>query len=172
MIVPPRSSHPSWADVVRYDVAVVGEPFLAEGADAILRRNLSVHQLPHLSIGTDLPISARVLGIVNAADSQLALAPLSRDCLPAAAELRVVNRAKLISAESHGFLQFGFEEFDWLENEAELLKTEARALVATPELETSAGEAAIKPRRRGPSEYRPARPTADRITRYPSQALL
>ena len=71
MIVTPRSSHPSWADVVRYDVAVVGEPFLAEGADAILRRNLSVHQLPHLSIGTDLPISARVLGIVDTTDSQL-----------------------------------------------------------------------------------------------------
>ena len=107
VIVPPRSSHPSWADVVRYDVAVVGEPFFAEGADAILRHNLSVHQLPHLSIGTDLPISARVLGIVNAADSQLALAPLSRDCLPAAAELRAVNWAKLVSTESHGSLQGG-----------------------------------------------------------------
>jgi hypothetical protein len=172
MIVPPGPSHATRANVVRYDVAVVGKPFLAEGADAILRGNLSVHQLPHLGIGTDLPIPARVLGIVDPADSHLACSPVIGNRFSAAAELRAVNRAKLISAESHGFLQFGFEEFDWLENEAEFLKTEARASVATPELETSAGEAAIKPRRTGPSEYRPARPTADRITRYPSQALL
>ena len=53
-------SHTSWANVVRYDLAVFGEPFLTEGADAILFCNLSVYQLPHLGVRTDLPISARV----------------------------------------------------------------------------------------------------------------
>jgi hypothetical protein len=57
--------------MVRHDVAVVGEPLFAEGADAILRRNLSVHQLSHFPVRADLPISSRVLGIVHEADSQL-----------------------------------------------------------------------------------------------------
>jgi hypothetical protein len=50
MIVSPRSSHSTGIDVVGNDVAVVGEPFLAEGADAILRSNPSVHQFSHLGI--------------------------------------------------------------------------------------------------------------------------
>ena len=103
MIVPPRSSHPSWADVVRYDVAVVGEPFLAEGADAILRRNLSVHQLPHLSIGTDLPISSRVVGIVDATDSQLAVLVCSLKSLPC--------RSRNESGESG---RVGFDGVSWI----------------------------------------------------------
>ena len=82
MIVPPSPAHAARANVIRYDVTVVGEPFLTEGADAILRRNLSVHQLPHLSIRTDLPISARVLGIVNATDSQSAVLVCSLKSLP------------------------------------------------------------------------------------------
>ena len=53
-----------------------------------------------------------------------------------------------------------------MENEAEFLKKEARALVAIPELETSAGEAAIKPRRTGPSEYRPVRDLLQTELRY------
>jgi hypothetical protein len=40
--------------------------------------------------------------IVNATDSQLALASFSRDRSPATAELRAVNWAQLISTESHG----------------------------------------------------------------------
>ena len=108
MIVPPRSAHASGTDVVGYDVAVVGEPFLADSALAALGQNLPVHQLPHLGVRADLPISARVLGIVDATDSQLALASFSRDRFPAAAELRAVNWAQLISTESHAFLQSGF----------------------------------------------------------------
>jgi len=71
MIVSPCPAHAAGANVVRYDVAIVGEPFLAEGTDAILRRNLSVHQLTHLGVRTDLPISSWVMGIVDATDSQL-----------------------------------------------------------------------------------------------------
>ena len=108
MVVSPRPSHAPRANVVRYDVAVVGEPFLAEGADAILRGNLSVHQLTHLRVRADLAIAARVIRIVDPADSQLPLASFSRDRFSAAAELGAVNWAQLISTESHGFLQFGF----------------------------------------------------------------
>ena len=43
----------------------------AYGADANLRRNLSAHQLPHLSIGTDLPITSRASRIVDATNSHL-----------------------------------------------------------------------------------------------------
>jgi hypothetical protein len=49
-----------------------------------------------------------VVGIVNAAVSQLALTSFFRDRFPATAELRAVNWAQLISTESHGLLQFGF----------------------------------------------------------------
>jgi len=108
MIVPPRSAHASGTDMVGYDVAVICELFMADTALAALGQNLLIHQLPHLGVRADLPISARVLGIVDATDSKLALASFSRDRFPAAAESRAVNWAQLISTESHGFLQFGF----------------------------------------------------------------
>jgi len=72
MIVSPRSSHSTGIDVVRNDVAVVGELPVAESAYAVLRGDFSVHQFPHLGVRADLPISAWVLGIVNAPDSHLA----------------------------------------------------------------------------------------------------
>ena len=108
MIVSPRSSHATGMDVVWDDVGVVGELFIADTAFAVLGHNLSVHQLTHLRVRADLSIPAGMMGIVNATDSQLALASFSRDRFPAAAELRAVNWAQLISTESHGFLQFGF----------------------------------------------------------------
>lgn len=43
MIVPPRASHATGTDMVRYDVAVVGKPLLAESALAVLGGDLSVH---------------------------------------------------------------------------------------------------------------------------------
>jgi hypothetical protein len=72
MIVPPAPSHAPRAYVVRNDVAIVRELPLAEGARPVLGDDLSVHQLSHFRIGADLPISARMLGIVDATDSHLA----------------------------------------------------------------------------------------------------
>ena len=46
--------------------------------------------------------------IVNAADSHLPPSSVLWYRFPAAAELRAVNWAQLISTESHSFLQFGF----------------------------------------------------------------
>lgn len=108
MVVPPRSSHATGIDVVGDNVGVVGELFIADTAFAFLGHNLLVQQLSHFRIRAYLPITARMLEVVNATDSQLALTPFSRDRFPAAAELRTVNRAKLVSTEFHGFLQFVF----------------------------------------------------------------
>lgn len=105
MIVSPSSSHSSGIDVIGNDVAVICELSLAESAYTVLGCNLPVHQLPYLGVGTDLPISARVLGIVYAPDSHLARSSLPRDGFPTAARKRTVNWAKLISSKSHPFLQ-------------------------------------------------------------------
>lgn len=69
MIVPPRSSHSTGIDVVRNDVAVIRELSLAESANAVLGGDLSVHQLTYFGVGTDLPISTRMLRIVDSADA-------------------------------------------------------------------------------------------------------
>ncbi len=108
MIVSPRTSHAAGIDVVGYDVRVVGELFIADTAFASLGHNLLVQQLPHFRIRADLSIPSRVLGIVDATYSHLALALFSRNRLPAATGMRVVNWAQLISTESHGYLQFGY----------------------------------------------------------------
>jgi hypothetical protein len=108
MIVSPRSSHAAGIDVIGHNVGVVGELFVAESTLAVLAHDLLVQQFSHFRVRTDLPISSWVVGIVDATDSKLALASFSRDRFPAAAELRAVNWAQLISTESHGFLQFGF----------------------------------------------------------------
>jgi len=52
MIVSPCSSHTAGMNVVRYHVAVVGESFLAESAEAILGDDLPVEELSHFAVGT------------------------------------------------------------------------------------------------------------------------
>lgn len=108
MIIPPRSAHAGGIDVVGHNVAVVRELFIADGALAFLGKNLPVKKLSHFRIRAYLPITARVMEIVNAADTHLALPLLSRDCLSATAGERTVKWAQLIATESHGFLQLGF----------------------------------------------------------------
>jgi hypothetical protein len=76
MIVPPRSSHSTRVDV---------ELPLAESAHAILGGDLSVHQLSHFGVRADLPISAGVLRIVNAADAHLARLSFLRNGFSSAA---------------------------------------------------------------------------------------
>ncbi len=85
MVISPRSSHAPWADMVRHNVAIVGEPFLAESADAILRRNLCVYQLPHLGVRADLPEPSWVLRIIDPSNSQLVRSFSLRDGLTATA---------------------------------------------------------------------------------------
>jgi hypothetical protein len=104
MIISPSSSHSARIDVVGNNIAVVSEPLFAEGADSVLRCNLSVHQFPHFRIRADLSVPSWVFGIVDATDSNLALASFSRDRFPAAAEQGTVNRTELIPTESQSFL--------------------------------------------------------------------
>jgi hypothetical protein len=104
MIISPRPSHPTGIDVVGNDVVIVRELSLAERAHTVLGGDLPVHQLSHLGVRADLSISTRVLRIVNATDAHLARSSFLRNRFPSAASLRSVNRAQLISAESHGSL--------------------------------------------------------------------
>jgi hypothetical protein len=94
-------------DVVGHHVAVIGEPCITERAFSALGHDLPVEELPHLSVGSEFPVSPGVLRIFNAPNSHLALALFSWDLLSSAAEERAVNRAQLITAESHEVLLIG-----------------------------------------------------------------
>jgi len=91
-------------NVVGDDVAVVGECFLAEGAYAILGDDLPVEEFPHFAVGSEFPVSPGEVRVLNVPNAHLARPFLSRNCFSAAAEERTVNRAQLITAESHDVL--------------------------------------------------------------------
>jgi hypothetical protein len=73
-------------DMVGYDVAIISEHFVTEGALAMLGGNLPVEQFPHFSVGTKFPVSPGVMRVFDAPNADLALASFSRDCLSTAAE--------------------------------------------------------------------------------------
>ncbi len=98
MIVSPGSSHSSGMDMVGHNVAIVGEPLLAESAYPILQSNLPVEELPHFAVGAEFSVSPGMMRIFNAPNAHLARPFLSRDCFSAAAEERTVNWAQLITA--------------------------------------------------------------------------
>ncbi len=104
VIVPPRSSHATGTDVVGHNVSIVGEPLLAESTEPILCSDLPVEELPHFAVGSEFPVSPGMMQIFNASNAHLACPFLSRDCFSPAAEERTVNRAQLITAESHDVL--------------------------------------------------------------------
>jgi hypothetical protein len=90
--------------MVGYYVAIIIEWFVTEGALATLGSNLPVEEFPHFSVGSKFSVSSWMMRIFNAPNAHLARPFLSRDCFSAAAEERMVNRAQLITAESHGVL--------------------------------------------------------------------
>jgi hypothetical protein len=90
--------------MVGHNVAIVGEPLLAESAEAILGCDLPVEELPHFTVGPEFPVSPGMMRIFNAPNAHLARSFLSRNRFSAAAEERTVNRAQLITAESHDVL--------------------------------------------------------------------
>jgi hypothetical protein len=85
MIVSPGSSHTSWVDVVGHDVVVVSELHMAERTFPALLDYLAVEQFPHFCVGTEFPVSPRVMGILNPLHTQLPRFPGFRDRFPAAA---------------------------------------------------------------------------------------
>jgi hypothetical protein len=90
-------------DMVRYDVAIISERFVTEGALATLGGNLPVEQFPHFTVGAEFPVSSWVMWVFYAPNAHLALTSFSRDCLSTAAETGAVDRAELVLVESHGF---------------------------------------------------------------------
>lgn len=86
----------------------MGKALFTDGALSALRDDLPLEEFPHLTGGSEFPVSSGMVRIFNASNAHLALPFLSWDFLPTAAEQRAVNRAQLISTESHGFLQLGF----------------------------------------------------------------
>jgi hypothetical protein len=97
-------------DMVGHNVTIVGEPLLAESAEAILCSDLPVEELPHFTVGSEFPVSPGMMRILNAPNAHLARPFLSRDCFSAAAEERTVNRAQLITTEFHNVLLIGSGE--------------------------------------------------------------
>jgi hypothetical protein len=100
MVVPPCSSHPFGIPVVRHDVVVVGEFFVADGTLPRLLDDFAIKQFPHLCWRPEFPISSWVMGILDPLDAQ----PHSMffpNLLPAAAEHGSVNRTVFIATEFH-----------------------------------------------------------------------
>ena len=56
--------------MIRHDVVVVGELFVAEGARASLLSDLAIEQLPHLPRRSKFPVSTRVVWIFNPLNSK------------------------------------------------------------------------------------------------------
>ena len=102
MIVPPRSPHSFRAFVVRNDVVVVGEFFVADGARASLFSDLAVEQLPHLPRRSKFPISTRVVRISNPLNSKPNQFGLGKE-VAATASQGSVDGAQFIATKSHGY---------------------------------------------------------------------
>src|SRR5271154_7141857 len=100
MVVPPRSSHSFRVLVVRDDVVIVREVFVADGAYPALLDNLSVQKLPHFGAGPEFPISPRMMRIINASNPRLQSARIGR-LFTAAAGNRFVDWAVLIATKPH-----------------------------------------------------------------------
>jgi hypothetical protein len=85
MVVSPGSSHPSRVDVIGNDVVVAGELYMAKCALRALFDNLAVQQPPHLCVGTEFPVSPRMMGVFNPPYAQLIHLSDPWDWLPATA---------------------------------------------------------------------------------------
>jgi len=90
--------------MVGNDVAVIRELLLADAANSVLGNDFPVEQLTHLPVRSQFPVSARMMGIVDAPDTHLALPSFRGDCLPATAGEGAVDWTELVAVESHGIL--------------------------------------------------------------------
>jgi hypothetical protein len=71
MIISPRATHSSGILVVRDNVVVVGELFVADCAYSFLLGDFPLQQFPHFGWGSEFPISPRMVRIFNASNSRL-----------------------------------------------------------------------------------------------------
>lgn len=86
--------------MVRDDIVVIREVFVADGADPTLLDNLSVQQFPHLGRRPQFPISSRVVWIFDTLNSKSYDLGL-RQKLPTTAGQRFMDWAELIATQSH-----------------------------------------------------------------------
>jgi hypothetical protein len=73
----------------------------------VLLGDLAIHQLPHLRVGAEFSVPARVMRIVDAADSDRADLPLLGDRISTAAEPGVMNGTNLGATKPHVGCSFG-----------------------------------------------------------------
>ena len=88
--------------MVRNDVAIIGEILPAQRTLAVLKGDLAIHQLPHLRVGAEFAVTARMLRIIDAADTDLADSSVSGDRFSATTEAGVTNGTDLGATKPHG----------------------------------------------------------------------
>jgi hypothetical protein len=101
MIVSPCSSHSFGILVVRHNVAVICELFVADCAYPVLLDNLPLQKFPHFGGGPEFPVSSRVMWIFDALHSK-SQPPDLGDEFPTTAGGRFVDRTAFIATELHG----------------------------------------------------------------------
>jgi hypothetical protein len=103
VVVSPRSSHSFRILVVRNGIVVVGELFVADGANTALLSDLAVQQLSHLGRRSKFPVSTRVVRILDplyARPEESGLVFFSY-CFSTAAEQRSVYWTIFIATQPH-----------------------------------------------------------------------
>jgi hypothetical protein len=103
VIVSPCPSHSPWADMVRYDIAIIRELRFADAAFAALGNDLSIEQLSDLCVGAEFAISSRMEWILDSADAELSNCLRFLNYFPSAAEMRTMDRTDLVPTESHDY---------------------------------------------------------------------
>jgi hypothetical protein len=104
VIVSPCSSHTFGIDMVWDDVRIVCKRYLADPALAFLFADLAIHQSSHLSIGTEFPITPRMMWIIDSLYAKIFKPLRFLDRLPAAAGKGAMDRAVFIAPEFHSVL--------------------------------------------------------------------
>lgn len=100
MIVSPRTAHSFRLLVIRNNVVVVRELFIAGRTDPALFDDLPVHQFPHLCRRSQLPIPSGVVGVLYALNPESYDLGFRKD-ISATASARSVNWAEFVGTESH-----------------------------------------------------------------------
>jgi hypothetical protein len=68
VIISPGADQATRFDVVLHSIAVIGESLPAERAFAVLNGNFLVHQLPNLCVGSEFPVPARMMRVLDPAN--------------------------------------------------------------------------------------------------------
>src|SRR5579864_4692061 len=100
MVVSPSSSHSFGILVVRHNVVVVGEFFVAYGTLAVLLDDFALKQFPHFCRRSQLSITSRVMWIFDTLYAG-SYRPWLGDEFAATTRSGLVNRTEFVGTESH-----------------------------------------------------------------------